>query len=100
MNVPTLCLVCTQALMAGQNITLSLQKGYSWPPRFPRGKLLSVGTNGARNVSIDPLRVLAWVQQSTKAMQAIRKDFVPSDSTSVDLQLEHSAALSSGARGL
>ena len=93
MNVPTLCLACTQALMAGQNITLSLQKGYSWPPRFPRGKLLSVGTNGARNVSIDPLRVLAWVQQSTKAMQAIRKDFVPSDSTIVDLQLENNARL-------
>ena len=89
MNVLTLCLACPQALMAGHHLTLGLPKGCSWPPRFPRGALLSVGTNGARNVSIDPLRVLAWVQQSTKAMQAIRKDFVPSDSTSVDLQLEH-----------
>jgi len=83
MNVSTLCLVCTQALIAGQNITLSLQKGYSWPPRFPRGKLLSVGTNGARNVSIDPLRVLAWAQQARRAREKTLN-----------------AAVSSGARGL
>lgn len=59
MDLQTLCFSCTQALMAGQNITLSLPKGYKWPHKFPRGELLSVGTDGARNVSFDPLRVLA-----------------------------------------
>ena len=40
MDVQTLCAACTQALMAGQNITLSLPKGYKWPNKFPRGELL------------------------------------------------------------
>lgn len=87
MDVPTLCAACTQALMAGQNITLSLPKGERWPHRFPRGELLSVGTNGARNVSFDPLRVLGWVQQATKAMQAIHGGFTANDDTRVGVQL-------------
>lgn len=88
MDVPTLCAACTQALMAGQRITLSLPKGNKWPHKFPRGELLSIGTNGARNVGFDPLRVLAWVQQATKAMQAIHGGFTPNDSTRVGVQLE------------
>ena len=87
MDLQTLCFSCTQALMAGQNITLSLPKGYKWPHKFPRGELLSVGTNGARNVSFDPLRVLAWVQQATKAMQAIHEGFTPGAGTHVGVQL-------------
>jgi len=85
MDVPTLVFDSAKALMAGQNITLALPKGARWPHRFPRGELLSVGTNGARNVSFDPLRVLAWVQQATKAAQAIHGGFTPGASTMVDL---------------
>jgi len=73
--------------MAGQNITLSLPKGERWPHRFPRGALFSVGTNGARNVSFDPLRVLAWVQQATKEMRAIHDGFTPTASTHVGVDL-------------
>lgn len=87
MDVPTLCAACTEALMAGQNITLSLPKGERWPHRFPRGALFSVGTNGARNVSFDPLRVLAWVQQATKEMRAIHDGFTPTASTHVGVDL-------------
>jgi hypothetical protein len=72
--------------MEGQNITLSLSAGDRWPHKFPRGELMSI-TSSARNVSFDPLRVLAWVQQATKAMQAIHGGFKVNDATRVVVRL-------------
>jgi hypothetical protein len=48
---------------------------------LPLPELLSVGTNGARNVSFDPLRVLAWVQHATTSMRAIHGGFAANDDT-------------------
>lgn len=83
MDLPTLCHACTQALIAGQRVTLSLPLGKTWPRGWPRGELLSVGTDGHRNVSYDPLRVLAWVQRATQAAQTILPDFAPGNGTRV-----------------
>jgi hypothetical protein len=87
MNIPDLCAACTQAIMAGQNITLSLPPGCSWPNGFPRGELLSVGATGCKNVSHDPVRVLAWVQRATKAMQSIHDGFQAGPGTSVGVEV-------------
>lgn len=75
MNIEELCFNCARAVIAGTGITLSLPKGARWPDKFPRGELLSVNLEGTRNVSFNPVRVLAWVQQSTKAMQTVYSDF-------------------------
>lgn len=83
MNLPELTMECAKALLAGQHITLSLPAGGKLPPRFPRGELLSVGTNGSRNVRHDPLKVLAWVQQSILAARAVIGDLMPSDTTTL-----------------
>ena len=75
MNIEQLCFDCARAVIGGTGITLSLPKGERWPAGFPRGELLSVNLQGVRNVSFNPVRVLAWVQDSTKAMQTIYSDF-------------------------
>ena len=64
--IEDLTAACIVAVMAGQDrMTLSEVKGK--PPKgFPRGELLSVGTNGARNRSVDPLKVLAWLREQRK----------------------------------
>lgn len=85
MNVQELAAQCCAAILTGQHITLSLPKGARWPAKFPRGDLLSVGTNGSRNVSHDPLRVLAWVQRATLDAQTIHPGFVPTETTMVPM---------------
>jgi len=80
-NIEQLCFDCARAVIAGRNITLSLPYGDRWPAGFPRGELLSVNSHGARNVSFNPVRVLAWVQDSTKAMQTIYGDFQVTSAT-------------------
>ena len=83
MNVEELASQCCAAILTGQDITLSLPKGARWPHRFPRGELLSVGTNGSRNVRHDPIKVLAWVQSATLSAQAVHPGFTPSKTTMV-----------------
>ena len=46
-------------------MTLHLPTGQKWPPGWPRGKLLSVTSTG-RNVSYDPIKVLAYMQRTAK----------------------------------
>ena len=69
MNIEQLCFDCARAVIAGTNITLSLPYGDRWLAGFPRGKLLSVNHQGVRNVSFNPVRVLAWVQDQVKATE-------------------------------
>lgn len=68
-TIKELCLDCALCIMAGSNITLSLQPGAKWPAGFPRGELLSVNQAGVTNASFDPLKVLGWVQKRTRAMR-------------------------------
>ena len=53
------------AILAGTDMTLHLPTGQKWPPGWPRGKLLSVTSTG-RNVSYDPIKVLAYMQRTAK----------------------------------
>lgn len=77
MNVSELCLESAKAVLHGQQLTLTLPAGQRRPAGFPRGELLSVNQAGDRNVSFDPVKVLAWLQKSTRAAQAIYGDFIP-----------------------
>lgn len=83
MNVPELVSACAGAVLAGTTITLSLPKGARWPCKFPRGELLSVNHEGTRNVAFDPVKVLAWVQMSTRNMRAIHGSFDVTPETEV-----------------
>jgi hypothetical protein len=52
---------CARAILEGQErVTVSWDRG-ARPPGFPTGELLSVGTNGSRNHSVSPVRVLDWI---------------------------------------
>lgn len=83
MKVSELVASCAGAVLGGTTVTLSLPKGAKWPHGFPRGDLLSVNHQGLRNVAFDPVKVLAWVQQSTKNMRAIHDGFRVTPTTEV-----------------
>lgn len=52
---------CAAVVLAGgRTVTISVTGKI--PRGFPRGELLSVGTNGARNYAIDPIKLLAWIR--------------------------------------
>lgn len=56
---------CAFAVLAGQpTITISATGGKR-PAGFPKGELLSVGTDGSRNYACNPVKVLAWVHART-----------------------------------
>jgi hypothetical protein len=55
-----LVMSCAFAIIAGQK-TVTVSATGKRPAGFPRGELLSVGTNGAMNYAIDPIKALAWI---------------------------------------
>ena len=57
---------CARAVLEGAGgITVSIN-GPKRLPGFPRGELISVGSNGSHNYSVCPLKVLAWIHSGTK----------------------------------
>ncbi len=64
-GLTVLVLDCAAAILAGRP-TVTVSARGKQPKGFPRGELLSVGTNGARNCAIDPVKLLAWVHGRTK----------------------------------
>ena len=52
------------AVIAGQK-TITISSTGKRPVGFPRGELLSVGTNGAQNYAVCPIKVMAWVHSRT-----------------------------------
>jgi len=56
-------LLAEQAHQPGRPLTMTVSIDGKAPPGFPRGELLSVGTNGSRNIAVDPLKVLAWMRR-------------------------------------
>ena len=87
MNVQELCFECAKAVIEGRHMTLTLPKGRRWPAGFPRGELLSVNLHGDKNASFNPVRVLAWVQDTTKAMQTIYGGFQVTPDTQAGVEL-------------
>jgi hypothetical protein len=53
------------AILAGTDMTLYLPKGEKFPQGWPRGELLSVTEKG-RNMSFNPIKVLAFMQKLGK----------------------------------
>ena len=63
-GMTALVMQCAFAVLAGQpTITISTTGKRSFG--FPCGELLSVGTNGAHNYAVHPVKVLAWVHGRT-----------------------------------
>ena len=64
---------CARAVLEGNDaITVSVN-GPKRIPGFPRGELLSVGTNGSHNYSVCPLKVLAWIHSGTKGARKVER---------------------------
>lgn len=55
-----LAMTCALACVSGQP-TVTISTRGKRPAGFPRGELLSVGTNGAHNYACHPVKVLAWM---------------------------------------
>lgn len=60
---------CVWACMTGnKTITITLKAKRS--REFPRGELLSVGSDGSHNYAMDPVKVLGWIRdQIAKARE-------------------------------
>ena len=64
-----LAISCALACVAGEKtVTVSLTG--KKPSGFPRGELLSVGTNGANNYAICPVKVLEWIHKTAMTPNA------------------------------
>lgn len=72
-DVEKACLLAAACLVRSMTITLTHPAGEKPPKGFPRGELLSIGTDGCRNVAYDPLKILTWVQRETVRMDTIEK---------------------------
>ena len=59
-----LAMTCSLACVSGQ-ATVTISTRGKCPAGFPRGELLSVGTNGAHNYACHPVKVLAWLHSRT-----------------------------------
>jgi len=57
---------CARAVLEGRDTVTISVAGPKRLPGFPRGELLSVGSNGSHNYAVCPLKVLAWVHSGTK----------------------------------
>jgi len=59
-----LAMTCAHACVAGWPTVHITTRGKR-PAGFPRGELLSVGTDGSRNYACNPVKVLAWLHSRT-----------------------------------
>ena len=63
-GLTALVMQCALAVIAGQK-TVTVSTTGDRPAGFPRGELLSVGSNGAHNYAVCPIKALAWVHSRT-----------------------------------
>ena len=71
-GLTALVISCAFAIAAGQR-TVTISSIGKRPPGFPRGELLSVGTNGNKNIAVNPVKVLAWIHEKTMQNQPVPK---------------------------
>lgn len=74
----SLVMRCTHAIMDGQR-TVTISAVGKRPDGFPRGELLSVGTNGSRNYAVCPVKVLAWVHGRKKPAEVTETFHQPTE---------------------
>lgn len=77
-GLTALVMNCTFAILAGQPTVTISSKGKA-PRGFPRGELLSVGTNGSHNYAVDPIKTLAWARD--RILTACGKPIPSQDTT-------------------
>lgn len=63
-GLTALVMQCAFAVISGQK-TVTVSTTGKRPIGFPRGELLSVGTNGSHNYAVCPIKALAWVHART-----------------------------------
>ncbi len=63
-GMTALVMRCAFAVLAGKS-TVTISTAKKPPANFPRGELLSVGTNGSHNYAVCPIKALAWVHALT-----------------------------------
>jgi hypothetical protein len=68
---------CARAVLEGRDTITVSKIGPKRLPGFPRGELLSVGTNGAHNYAVCPLRVLAWIHSGAKGGRLVDEGKTP-----------------------
>ena len=71
-----LAITCALACVTGQQTATISTRGKR-PLGFPRGELLSVGTNGAHNYAVCPVKVLAWIHTRTKGRRLVDESKTP-----------------------
>lgn len=64
-----LAMTCAYACVAGA-ATVTLTVRGMRPQGFPRGELLSIGTDGSKNYAVDPVKVLAWMRSAAERKAA------------------------------
>lgn len=64
---------CAYAVLAG-GATVTISSAGKRPAGFPRGQLLSVGSNGSHNYAVCPVKVLAWIHARKMAQQEVPRD--------------------------
>ncbi len=68
---------CARAVLEGRDTVMVSKAGPKRVPGFPRGELLSVGTNGSHNYAVCPLKVLAWIHSGTKGGRMVERHEPP-----------------------
>ena len=68
---------CARAVLEGRDTITVSKNGPKRVPGFPRGELLSVGTNGAHNYAVCPIKVLAWIHSGTKGGRLVERNETP-----------------------
>ena len=63
-GLTALVMQCAFAVLAGQP-TVTISATGKRPADFPRGELLSVGSDGSHNYACHPVQVLAWLHART-----------------------------------
>jgi hypothetical protein len=58
--------VCIDGILAGQR-AVTVSSAQKAPRGFPVIELLSVGTSGAHNYLVDPIKVLTWIRSMAAA---------------------------------
>lgn len=68
---------CARAVLEGLDTVTVSKNGPKRVPGFPRGELLSVGTDGSHNYAVCPLKVLAWIHSGTKGGRLLERSEPP-----------------------
>lgn len=76
-GLTALVMRCAFAVLAGQK-TVTITATGKRSAGFPRGELLSVGTDGSHNYAVCPVKVLAWLHGITsKKTPNVKVDRIP-----------------------